>query len=70
MWTVDLRFGPLRLWRTSEGQIVRFVCGALKRHLAMACLTKNLPGPARAWAATKLSELHRLDEWDRESVDD
>ncbi len=62
-WTVELRCGPLRLWRTDDPQAVAATKHALLRRLLTVARTSGLPEAARTWAQTRLKELSVLETW-------
>jgi len=63
LWSVELRFGPLRLWQTRDQSIVSLVLSDMRRHLLRVALAGWLPQPMRAWAEAKLRELTKLEAW-------
>ena len=67
MWHVELKFGPIPIWRTDDKDIVDGLKNDLWHRLLRAVASYSVAAPGRAWAQSKLNELERLNEWERDS---
>lgn len=61
MLTVELRLGPVPIWRTDEPRAVAAAASDMRDCLARAVRSQRLPAMVRRWAAGRLSEIKNLE---------